>query len=88
MSILDIIVAKSMPLVPKSIVRKISDRYIAGETIADAVHRIKGLNKQGFCATVDVLCEFITDMSEAVDNASEYIDLLEAISHHKLDANI
>lgn len=88
MSFLDTIVAKSMPLVPKPIVKKISDRYIAGESIADAVHRIKELNKQGFCATIDVLGEFITDMSEATENANEYVDLLKAIDHHKLDANI
>jgi len=88
MSFLDTIVAKSLPLVPKFIVKKVSSRYIAGETIADAVERIKQLNKEGYCATIDVLGEFITDMDEAVENANEYIDLLEAISHQKLDANI
>jgi proline dehydrogenase len=88
MSFLDTVIAKTLPFVPKPIVKKVSSKYIAGETIADAVSVIKRLNSEGFTTTVDVLGEFITDMSQAVDNASEYIDLLNAIKHHKLDANI
>ncbi len=42
---------------PRSFVRRISDRYIAGTTIADAVQVVRELNAGGKMATVDVLGE-------------------------------
>ena len=88
MSLLDSVVAKCMPLIPKVVVKKISTRYIAGETIKDTVACIQGLNRDGCCATVDFLGEVITRKSQALANAAEYIQVIEAIQRHGLDANI
>ncbi len=77
-----------MPWVPKAIVKKISNRYIAGSTIKDTVACIQKLNREGFCATIDFLGEEITQKSEATTNANEYISVLNAIHQHQLDANI
>lgn len=80
--------AKTLPLVPKPIVRAVSDKYIAGEALADAITTVRNLNSEGFMATLDVLGEFITSTDQATQNAAEYIDTLRAIAHHKVDANI
>ncbi|MCB0280093.1 MAG: proline dehydrogenase family protein [Calditrichaeota bacterium] len=82
------LVAKSLPLVPKFIIKKVSSKYIAGETIEDAVRTVKELNQSGFSVTLDVLGEFITKKSEADKNAEEYIRILEQIHQHQLNANI
>ncbi|MFM9436820.1 proline dehydrogenase [Janthinobacterium sp. CG_23.3] len=88
MSLLDSTVAKFMPLIPKAVVKKISTRYIAGESIQDTIACIQRLNRGGCCATVDFLGEVITRKSEALANAAEYIQVIEAIHRHGLDANI
>src|ERR1700754_5104748 len=43
MRILNTMAARAMPLVPRSLIRKISRRYIAGETLCDARTRIRAL---------------------------------------------
>jgi proline dehydrogenase len=88
MSFLDRVVVSLIPMMPKTIVKKISTRYIAGQTITDTIKCIQKLNQDGFCATIDFLGEEITKKSQATDNANEYIRVLEAINQHKLDANI
>ncbi len=88
MSLLDSTVAKFLPLIPRAVVKKISTRYIAGESIQDTIACIQRLNRSGCCATVDFLGEVITRKSEALANAAEYIQVIEAIHRHGLDANI
>jgi len=53
-------IVRVLPVVPKGIVRKISDRYIAGTGIPDVVSVVKELNAQGKMATIDVLGEEIS----------------------------
>jgi proline dehydrogenase len=88
MSVLDRLVAASLPVTPRFVVGRVARRYIAGETIDDAVRVIRGLNKRGADATVDVLGEFITDFSEARATAAEYGRMLDAIEREKLRANV
>jgi proline dehydrogenase len=88
MSVLDRIVSTALPLTPKFVVGRVARRYIAGETIDDAVRVIRGLNEKGATATVDVLGEFITDVSEARETAAEYGRMIDAIEREKLRANI
>lgn len=88
MSFIDHSVAKLIPMIPKFIVKKISNRYIAGQNIDAMVACVQKLNREGFCATIDFLGEVITQKSQAVDNADEYIRVLKAIYERQLDANI
>jgi proline dehydrogenase len=48
-------VAHTLPIVPKPIVRRVSSRYIAGETLTDALDTVRQLNRGGMRATLDVL---------------------------------
>ncbi len=88
MNLFNRIIAWTLPIVPKPIVRKVSARYIAGETIADAVGTIRSLNSEGAMATVDVLGEYIKKMSEADENTSYSIKVLDAIKKEQIDSNL
>lgn len=88
MSLLDTLVVKTLPLVPRSIVQHFSKRYIAGPQIEDAMRVVKVLNAQGAMGTIDVLGEEITSRERAGFYASQYIRVLEEIHRLDLDSNI
>ena len=88
MSLLNKLVVAGIPAVPKPLVRHFAGRYIAGETLADAVRCVRGLNSEGVCATLDVLGEDITTKEEAIISRNQSIDVLHAIVREKLDSNL
>jgi proline dehydrogenase len=45
MGIVDRAIANSVPVIPRPIVKKISSRYIAGDTLDEAVKTVRGLNR-------------------------------------------
>ena len=71
MSLFDNLVRYGMPFVPKPIVGKVAQRYVAGETTQDAVRVIRELNDEGAMATVDVLGEEVSDPSKASESVSQ-----------------
>jgi proline dehydrogenase len=81
-------VTQVLPLAPKSLVRRFSARYIAGETIEDLLDTVRRLNAEGCMATVDVLGEFIRYTSEARAAAAIYQTVLARLAEERLDANI
>jgi len=88
MKLFDRAVVGLLPLIPKPVVRKIADRYIAGETLDEAARTVRRLNEEGCEATVDVLGEFITDFREAEETAAAYHDVLDRIRKDKLRSNV
>lgn len=86
MGALDRMVVQLLPLVPRQVVRRVSSRYIAGATLADAVRAVQGLNAAGICATVDVLGEFVHNLEESARATQEYVELLAALAQHGLDS--
>src|SRR3954469_13036131 len=86
--IVDRLIATSLPVVPRPLVRHFADRYIAGETLGDAVSTVAALNGIGAAATVDVLGEFVHDVAQCQATADEYVELLDAIAGEGLDANV
>ena len=88
MALLDRALVHLLPAVPRPIVRRIADRYIAGEEIDDAVATIAQLNEDGMTATIDVLGEEIHNAEEAQEIVDAYHDTLDAIGEHGLDANV
>jgi len=65
-----------------------ASRFVAGETIEQAVEVIKQLNKKGMAVTVDYLGEFVDNEQEANDMADHCIEAIEAIHREKLDAQL
>jgi proline dehydrogenase len=86
--IVDRLIATSLPVVPKPLVRHFADRYMAGETLEDALATVASLNGIGAVATVDVLGEFIHERSQALRTADEYVALLDAIAREQLDSTV
>jgi proline dehydrogenase len=88
MQILNSLVANATPWIPRALIHRISRRYIAGNSLADAVARIRELNAQGFAVTIDVLGETTSTLRQACDTADEYFHVIEAIHDYALDATI
>ncbi len=88
MSILNKLIVASIPLVPRSVVRRVADRYIAGEHLAEAITLVGDLNAQGMTATLDVLGESIQNLSEADRAVDEYLQALEQLASHGLDSGV
>ena len=85
---LNLLVVKTLPAVPKAFIRRVSNRYIAGDKLTDAVRVVRELNQRGMMATLDILGEHITKPSEADATVAEYVEALAAIHREKLDSNI
>jgi len=81
-------VVRLLPYVPKPLVWRVSKRYIAGETIADAIDLVARLNDKGMSATLDVLGEDSTVEEQALRSRDLYLDALDRIHQHELDCNI
>ncbi|HEV8200234.1 MAG TPA: proline dehydrogenase family protein [Candidatus Polarisedimenticolia bacterium] len=82
------LVARSLPLVPKPIVRRVSQRYIAGETLQDAVTTVRVLNMEGLMATLDILGESVHERTLVEQALRDYVAALHAIRDHRLDSNV
>ncbi|MCI0706175.1 MAG: proline dehydrogenase family protein [Ignavibacteriae bacterium] len=87
MSFLNTLIAKSLPLVPKSIVGQVSKRYIAGSTVHEAVNVVRDLNAKHMLATVDILGEDVYSESEAVAIKDEWLNVLSTIREASIDSN-
>jgi proline dehydrogenase len=88
MRLVDSAIVRFLPAVPKPVVRRISERYIAGEELDDALVVVRRLNDQGKLATIDVLGEEITSPDEARAIATAYRESLDAFERGKLDSNV
>ena len=77
-----------LPAVPRPVVKRLSERYIAGPELADACRVVKELNARGKMATIDVLGEEVTKRSEATSLVDEYRHVFETIRQQKLDSNV
>ena len=88
MSLFDMLVKYGMPFVPKPIVGHVARRYVAGDTLDDAVLTLRTLNQEGAMGTVDILGEEVREPVKATAAVMEYLRLLDRIDDEKLDANI
>lgn len=68
--------------------RQMARRFVAGETLADAISAIRASNAAGLLATLDYLGEHVNNQAEASVNADEYIRALQAIQEAGVSSNI
>ena len=68
--------------------RRFASRFVAGETLEQALEAVRGLNARGISATLDLLGESVTSPAEADATAQEYLTLLDRIHAEGLDANV
>ena len=63
-------------------------RFVPGETLADALEVVRGLNARGITASLDFLGESTNNEREARTARDEYIRMLDRIHEARLDANV
>src|ERR687893_2663071 len=88
MGFLDRAIAESVPVIPRPIVRRISRRYIAGDTLEEAVETVRDLNRLGCVATIDLLGESTESKADAAATLRDYEKVIDALDEHKLDSGI
>jgi proline dehydrogenase len=63
-------------------------RFVAGETISDAVRVASDLNAAGMAATLDFLGEDVLERSAALRQRDVYLEMLDAIAASGVDSNV
>ncbi|HEX6600688.1 MAG TPA: proline dehydrogenase family protein [Gemmatimonadaceae bacterium] len=63
-------------------------RFVAGETIAEALAVVRELNAKGITASLDLLGESVHNDAEARAARDEYLRILDRIRESKVDANV
>ncbi len=81
-------IVAAMPLVPKPIVKVFAKKYIAGNTLDDAVRVTQDLMAQGGMSTVDVLGEFVEDKERAIHEKEESGFVLDAVAKYHLKTSL
>ena len=70
------------------IAKRFASRFVAGETLEEAIEAVRVLNARGITATLDLLGESVHNEAEARASGREYLALLDRIHQLKLDANV
>jgi len=63
-------------------------RFVAGETLDEALRAVQELNARGITATLDLLGESVTNEREARQARDEYLLMLDRIHERRLEANV
>ena len=88
MAIFDRAIVRLLPAVPRPVVQKLSQRYIAGPELKDAREGVRRINAEAKLATIDVLGEEITTEEEAAAIVRAYQDVFADIQRCGLDSNV
>lgn len=68
--------------------RALAERFVAGDTLDDAVSVARRLNADGFLVSLDLLGEEVYDRDSALAATEEYLECLDRIGSEGLDSNI
>jgi proline dehydrogenase len=63
-------------------------RFVAGETIGEALAAVRELNAKGITASLDLLGESVSNDAEARAARDEYLRILDRIRESKVNANV
>lgn len=88
MNIINQLIVQIVQLMPKPVVGFFSKKYIAGESLQEAINLVKKLNAKGIHATMDVLGESVKNKSESIEAKNQCLEVLDAIEKNKLMANL
>ena len=88
MGLLNGIVVRTAPYLPRFIIGKIASRYVAGDSIEEGIALVQKLNQKGFSGTLDLLGEEVTDITKASKITKSYCSILDAIEDAGVDCNI
>lgn len=63
-------------------------RFIAGQSLQEALPALKKKKDEGFLTTTDILGESVTNADQSKKAATEYCELLETLARNKLELNV
>src|SRR5690606_33567684 len=70
------------------IARNAAHRFVAGDTLPDAIAAVKKLNQQGMHASLDHLGENVEQRDAAIRATTTNLEILDTIAEHGLDCNL
>src|SRR5882762_3359171 len=68
--------------------KKLTTRFVAGETIDEAISFIREINAEGCTASFDHLNESVTSAAEANEEVAEYLNILAKIDETSICSNV
>ena len=68
--------------------RRVARRFVAGETLEEAIVAARRCNDAGLMASLDYLGENVASTLDAQRSRDAYLEIFEAIAHEKLQANV
>jgi proline dehydrogenase len=68
--------------------RRLAARFIAGDSLEDAVRAVRALNAEGFDATLDCLGESVLDAAAAAEACQTYLGILDRLAKEKLRSHV
>jgi len=88
LKLLEKLVLKALPAIPGPLMRRLSARYIAGETLDQALTKAHELAERGFESIIDLLGEDISHESEARAVLASYKSAASALHENKLTSYV
>lgn len=70
------------------VTRKLAQRFVAGDTLEDAVAAARALNQAGLTVSLDFLGESVATREEADEAAEMAVRILETVAAEGIDANL
>jgi proline dehydrogenase len=71
-----------------ALAKRLSSRFIAGETLDDALAAGRRINREGISLTLDHLGENVTSLEEAAVSREVYLAALNQFAHHNIEGNV
>ncbi len=71
-----------------ALAKKFASRFVAGETLDEALDVVRNLNSRRITASLDLLGESVRNEREARAARDEYLRILDTIHERKLNANV
>jgi len=88
MGLFDRLAVATLPLMPRPLMRRVASRYIAGETLEEALDCLSELESQGHPGIIDILGEDAADESATRRVVADYRRALEGVAARELDAYV
>lgn len=88
MSLLSSIILGAMPFVPKPVMRRLASRYIAGESLTDALARLTEFSERGFDGILNLLGEHVRTDEGVRAVVDEFTAAARALAERGLPAYI
>ena len=71
-----------------ALARRLAARFVAGDTLADALQAGRRINREGISLTLDHLGENVTSLAEAEASREVYLQALDELSGHGINGNV